>query len=323
MMTIIAAVAMLAAGCGGGEKKAAEKVLRVGTEPTFAPFEFQKEGSSEFTGFDMDLIRAIGKQAGYKVEIQNMGFDALIPALNAGNIDVTIAGMSITEERKGAVAFADPYYTSGLIVMVNKDNNEIKSIEDLKGKRIACQIGTTGEMKSRSVEGAKVVAFNTNTEAVHSEHTDTVNSHKHFLHPLFYFIFHYTTTKQFCKLLFSNTAFRVEMHKNLFICASLTCHIIGTVLTHSDTVTLAVNRKNIFFLLLFYGEIRTVQLKCGAKLLSAIFLAENKNLFYKFTVGALGDFNGFTIAFSFSKRTDFLLGESFFSYIVRRKSVTR
>lgn len=166
MMAIIAAVAMLVAGCGGGEKKAAtEKVLRVATEPTFAPFEFQKEGSNEFTGFDMDLIRAIGKQAGYKVEILNMGFDALIPALNAGNIDATIAGMTITEERKAAVTFADPYYTSGLIVMVNKDNNEIKSIADLKGKRIACQIGTTGEMKSRTVEGATVVAFNTNTEA--------------------------------------------------------------------------------------------------------------------------------------------------------------
>ena len=166
MMTIITAVAMLAAGCGGGEKKAAaEKVLRVATEPTFAPFEFQKEGSSEFTGFDMDLIRAIGKQAGYKVELLNMGFDALIPALNAGNIDVAIAGMSITEERRAAITFSDPYYTSGLIVMVDKNNNDIKSIEDLKGKRIACQIGTTGEMKSRSIEGATITAFNTNTEA--------------------------------------------------------------------------------------------------------------------------------------------------------------
>ena len=166
MMAVLAACSMLLAGCGGGEKKAAsEKIMRVATEPSFAPFEFQKEGSNEFTGFDMDLIRAIGKQAGYKVELLNMGFDALIPALNAGNIDVAIAGMSITEERKAAVAFADPYYTSGLIVMVNKDNNEIKSIADLKGKRIACQIGTTGEMKSRTVEGATVIAFNTNTEA--------------------------------------------------------------------------------------------------------------------------------------------------------------
>ena len=166
MMAVLAMAAMMVAGCGGDKKEAAaEKVLRVGTEPTFAPFEFQKEGSKEFTGFDMDLIRAIGKQMGYKVEIQNMGFDALIPALNAGNIDVAAAGISITDERKKAVAFSEPYYTSGLIVMVNKDNNDIKSIEDLKGKRIACQIGTTGEGKARSVEGAVVTAFNTNTEA--------------------------------------------------------------------------------------------------------------------------------------------------------------
>ena len=167
MMAILAACSMLLAGCGGGEKKAAapEKIMRVATEPSFAPFEFQKEGSKEFTGFDMDLIRAIGKQAGYKVEIQNMGFDALIPALTSGNIDVAIAGMSITEERKKVITFSDPYYTSGLIIMVNKDNNDIKTIDDLKDKRIACQIGTTGEKKSRSVEGAKVVAFNTQSEA--------------------------------------------------------------------------------------------------------------------------------------------------------------
>lgn len=161
MMTIIAAVAMLTAGCGGGEKK----VLRVATEPTFAPFEFQKEGSKDYDGFDMDLARAIGKQMGYKVEIVNMGFDALIPALNAGNVDVVAAGMSITDERKKAVTFTDPYYTSGLIVMVNKDNKEVKSIKDLEGKRIAAQIGTTGENKARTVKGATVTAFNTNTEA--------------------------------------------------------------------------------------------------------------------------------------------------------------
>ena len=125
VMAILAAASMMIAGCGGGDKKAAEpeKVLRVGTEPTFAPFEFQKEGSKSYDGFDMDLARAIGKQMGYKVEIVSMGFDALIPALNSGNIDVVAAGMSINEERQKAVTFSEPYYTSGLIVMVNKDNN--------------------------------------------------------------------------------------------------------------------------------------------------------------------------------------------------------
>ena len=167
-MAVLAALSLMVAGCGGKEEaKKAEpaKVLRVGTEPTFAPFEFQKEGSKEYTGFDMDLIRAIGKQMGYKVEIMNMGFDALIPALSSGNIDTVIAGMSITPERQEAVLFSAPYYRSGLVVMVQKNNDTIKGIEDLVGKRIAVQIGTTGAAKAESVKDAKVTAFNTNTEA--------------------------------------------------------------------------------------------------------------------------------------------------------------
>ena len=165
MMTLLMAV-MMVAGCGGGDKKKAEapKVLRVGTEPTFAPFEFQKEGSKEFDGFDMDLIRAIGKQLNLKVEILNMGFDALIPALNAGNIDVAAAGMSITPDRQKAVDMSDPYYVSGLVVVVNKDNEAVKNVNDLGNKGIAVQIGTTGAERAAKVPGAKVKNFNTNAE---------------------------------------------------------------------------------------------------------------------------------------------------------------
>ena len=169
MMTLLMAV-MMVAGCGGGDKKApavqAPKVLKVGTEPTFAPFEFQKEGSKEFDGFDMDLIRAIGKQLNLnmKVEILNMGFDALIPAINAGNIDVAIAGMSITPDRQKAVDMSDPYYVSGLVVVVGKDNAAVKSVNDLNNKGIAVQIGTTGAERAAKVPGAKVKNFNTNAE---------------------------------------------------------------------------------------------------------------------------------------------------------------
>lgn len=170
IMSMLMAV-MMVAGCGGGDKKAADnklaqapKVLRVGTEPTFAPFEFQKEGSKDFDGFDMDLIRAIGKQLNMKVEIQNMGFDALIPALNAGNIDVAASGMSITPDRQKAVDMSDPYYVSGLVVVVNKDNSAVKSVNDLNNKGIAVQIGTTGADRAAKVPGAKVKNFNTNSE---------------------------------------------------------------------------------------------------------------------------------------------------------------
>lgn len=155
--------ALLVTGCGGNKAK---KELIVGTEPAFAPFEFQKENSKEFIGFDMDLIRAISKQMGYeKCTIQGMGFDALIPALDAKNIDVAIAGMTITDDRAKKVNFSKPYYKSGLAIVVNKDNNTINDIADLKGKRIAVQIGTTGAMEAEKIEGAKITSFNTNGEA--------------------------------------------------------------------------------------------------------------------------------------------------------------
>ena len=166
MLLMAMVMVVMMAGCGGGEKKVAQapKVLKVGTEPTFAPFEFQKEGSKEFDGFDMDLIRAIGKQLNMKVEILNMGFDALIPAINAGNIDLAIAGMSITPDRQKAVDMSDPYYVAGLVVVVGKDNAAVKNINDLNNKGIAVQIGTTGAERAAKVTGAKVKNFNTNAE---------------------------------------------------------------------------------------------------------------------------------------------------------------
>jgi glutamine transport system substrate-binding protein len=166
IMSVLVAVVLLAAGCGGKKDAAGDqtKALLVGTEPTFAPFEFQEKDSKEFTGFDMDLIRAIGKKMGMKVEIKNMGFDALIPALNSGNINVIASGMSITDARKKAVTFSDPYYTSGLTIVVTKDNSSIKGLKDLEGKKIAVQIGTTGAEKAGKVPGAQVKSFNTNAE---------------------------------------------------------------------------------------------------------------------------------------------------------------
>ena len=176
LSVLVLALGILAAGCGGGDKKddkkqaaatsapAAKEELLVGTEPSFAPFEFPEKDSKEFTGFDMDLIRAIAKEMGYKkCTIKNMGFDALIPAINAGNIDVSIAGFSITEERKKQVIFSQPYYKSGLAFVVRKDVNDVQKFDDLKGKTIAVQLGTTGALYAEKLKakGAVVKTFNT------------------------------------------------------------------------------------------------------------------------------------------------------------------
>ena len=152
------------AGCGG-DKQQGKKVLKIGTDPGFAPFEFQDEKSKEYVGFDIDLIKALGTKMGYEVQIQNMNFDGLIPALEAGNIDATVAGMTIKEERAKKVLFSKPYYQSGLIVAVKNDNNTIKSVKDLEGKRIAVQIGTTGADAAKKIPNAVIREFNNAPEA--------------------------------------------------------------------------------------------------------------------------------------------------------------
>lgn len=165
---LIAGATMLLGGCSGGEKastKPAEqtKVLKAGMNPDFAPFEFvDKEG--KMIGFDVDLIQAIGKQMGMEVQLQNTAFDGLIPGLQSGNLDVAISGMTITEERKKSIAFSDPYYKSGLVIVVKKENDSIKGAEDLKGKKLAAQIGTTGSLTAHKVEDAKVTDFNNTPE---------------------------------------------------------------------------------------------------------------------------------------------------------------
>lgn len=176
--SILLAVAALMAltlsltGCGNqpkaeNDQKGAteQKVLKVGSDTAYAPFEFQDENSKAYIGFDMDLVNAIAQKIGYKVEVQSMNFDGLIPALESGNIDLAISAMSITPERSQKILFSSPYYKSGLSVVVRKDETGIKGFDDLKGKKIAVQIGTTGAEEAKKVPNATVREFNTAPEA--------------------------------------------------------------------------------------------------------------------------------------------------------------
>lgn len=165
-MIAVLVFALALAGCGGSQQsQQAKKVLKMGAETTFPPFEFQDEKTKEYTGFDVDLMKAIGKQMGYDVQVASMGFDGLIPALESGQIDVIVSAMSITEERTKKINFSKPYYKSGLSIVVKNDNNTIKGIKDLEGKRIAVQIGTTGAEEAKKIKGATVREFNSPSEA--------------------------------------------------------------------------------------------------------------------------------------------------------------
>lgn len=122
---------------------AAETVLRVGSTPTGVPFTFLDTKTNTIEGVMVDLIREVGKEAGFKVEIDSMQFSALIASLTSNKIDLIAAAMYITPARKEVIAFSDPIYTYGEGLMVQKSNTkDYKSIEDLKGYVVGAQVGT-------------------------------------------------------------------------------------------------------------------------------------------------------------------------------------
>ena len=150
-------------GCGE-DQSANSNLLKVGSTIDFAPFEFQDEKQTDYQGFDMDLIRAISREIGKDIEIRDLAFDGLIPALQAGNIDVAISAITITDERKENVLFSDSYYKSGLTVVIRDDDTSINSFADLAGKNIAVRIGTTSANEAKKIENATVKEFNTPAE---------------------------------------------------------------------------------------------------------------------------------------------------------------
>ncbi|WP_094603043.1 Glutamine-binding periplasmic protein [Sporomusa silvacetica DSM 10669] len=163
---ILLVLTLSLAGCGGNQSaQPAAKVLKVGAEATFPPFEFQDEKSKEYAGFDVDIMKAIGKQMGLEVQIVNTGFDGLIPALEGSQIDAIASAMTITDERAKRVNFSKPYYKSGLSIVVKSDNVTINNFKELEGKRIAVQIGTTGAEAVKKIKDAKVREYNSASEA--------------------------------------------------------------------------------------------------------------------------------------------------------------
>ncbi|HEM5162010.1 TPA: ABC transporter substrate-binding protein/permease [Streptococcus suis] len=109
-------------------------------DSSFAPFEYQDE-SGNYVGIDMELIKAIAKQQGFTITIQNPGFDAALNAVQAGQADAVIAGMSITDARKEIFDFSDAYYSSNILLAV-KNGSDVTSYEDLKGKTVGAKNGT-------------------------------------------------------------------------------------------------------------------------------------------------------------------------------------
>lgn len=153
-------------GCKKSENAGAEnggEIIYVGTNAEFPPFGYLENGT--MTGFDIDLINEVAKTAGKKIEIKKMAFDGLLPALQVGKIDVIISGMTVTEERKKSVDFSDPYFVSKQAILINSDNDKIKSFEDLPKYNVGVVLGYTGDIIVTEL-GGPIVRYNGDSQAI-------------------------------------------------------------------------------------------------------------------------------------------------------------
>ncbi|MBY5925088.1 MULTISPECIES: transporter substrate-binding domain-containing protein [unclassified Halomonas] len=119
------------------------ETLNVATDPSFVPFEMMDQETGEMVGFDMDIIKELAERAGFDYELRTMDFNGIIPAVQTGNVDIAIAGITITDERAEIVDFSDAYYDSGLKILVSADEEGVAEIGDLAGMRIGTKIGST------------------------------------------------------------------------------------------------------------------------------------------------------------------------------------
>ncbi|UTI41643.1 transporter substrate-binding domain-containing protein [Niallia sp. RD1] len=128
-----------------------EKVLVMGTSADYAPFEYiDTAKSDDIIGFDIDLANALGEKLGYKIQVKDMDFSGLISALQSGKVDLVLSGMSPTPERAENVDFSDIYFTAKDLVVTTKDSN-IKSVQDLEGKKVGVQLGSIQEDAAKEI----------------------------------------------------------------------------------------------------------------------------------------------------------------------------
>ena len=139
----VLAASMLFTGCSKKEESKVPDKLIVGTNAEFPPFEYMND-KKQPDGFDIAMIKEIGKRMDKKVEIQNMEFKSLIGAMESDSINAIIAGMTKTEKREKAVDFSDSYYTTNQAIILKKDS-KITKLAQLDGKKIGVQQGTTGQ----------------------------------------------------------------------------------------------------------------------------------------------------------------------------------
>ena len=147
------------------ETTSSDNVIVMGTNAEFETFEYRD--GLEITGFDVEIAKKVAEKLGKELVIEDMAFDSLIMALNSDKIDFIAAGMTADDERRTQVDFSDSYFNSKQMIIVKADDTSIATAEDLVGKKVGVQLGTTGDKFVSDTDGiAEVTQFQTGTLAV-------------------------------------------------------------------------------------------------------------------------------------------------------------
>jgi ABC-type amino acid transport substrate-binding protein len=180
---LLAIASLAATGCGssdddttsgGGGGGGGGEPLTVGSDIPYPPFEQGKPG--KYTGFDIELMEAIGEKIGRKAEFQDTSFETIFRDVAQGKFEAVVSAATITEEREKAVDFSNPYYLSEQAVLV-KEGSDIKSLEDADGKTVAAQQGTTGlELAKEEFGDSEVRPYPEGPDAVNAVKAGTVEA---------------------------------------------------------------------------------------------------------------------------------------------------
>jgi len=153
-LVVLIVFSLILPGCGQETAK-----IRIATDATWPPFESVNEQSKEIEGFDIDLMNAIAEKEGLDIEFVNVSWDPLLAGVAQCQYDAAISAMTITEERKEKMLFSAPYFEAGQIVTVHIDNTDIADKDDLTGKVVGAQIGTTGSFEVEKIDGATLKTY--------------------------------------------------------------------------------------------------------------------------------------------------------------------
>ena len=172
IIALLMCVAMLAVFAGCGAKT--DNTLTMGTNAAFPPYEYVDD-DGKIVGIDAEIAAAIAEKLDMELEIKDMDFDSLITACAGGSVDVVLAGLTVTDERKESVNFSDTYAT-GVQVIIVKEGSAIASVDDLEGKMIGVQAGTTGDIYCTDEFGQdNVKQYNNGALAVAALNNDQID----------------------------------------------------------------------------------------------------------------------------------------------------